>query len=88
MTHHRHLLLASLLLLGACAAGTNLDESGNLVELPEGLAELAGPGQNLRAVQIMPEDGCYWYRHENPVETTYLPLLTADGRPICSRAPS
>ncbi|GAB4263799.1 MAG: hypothetical protein Kow0013_10540 [Pararhodobacter sp.] len=83
--HHRGLLLASLVVLGACAGGLELDESGNLVELPEGLAEMAAPGQNLRAVQIMPEDGCYWYRHENPVEVTYLPLRTVDGRPICSR---
>jgi hypothetical protein len=34
----------------------------------------------------MPEDGCYWYRYVGPVETTYLPLRTIEGRPICTRA--
>jgi hypothetical protein len=30
-------------------------------------------------------DGCYWYRYAGPVEITYLPLLTRDGRMICTR---
>jgi hypothetical protein len=30
-------------------------------------------------------DGCYWYRHIGPVETTMLPLLTVEGRPICTQ---
>lgn len=88
MFFHRGLAVASLLILGACVstASDNLDENGFIVELPEGLAAVAAPGQNLRAVRIMPEDGCYWYQHVNVVEATMLPLLTVDGRQICTRA--
>lgn len=45
--------------------------------------ELAGPGQNLATARLRPEDGCYWYEHSGPVETTLLPLRTARGNPIC-----
>jgi hypothetical protein len=61
-------------------------ESGFLKELPEGVAALAAPYQNLQEVVLMPEDGCYWYRHVGPVETTMLPLRTVAGRPICTQA--
>ena len=37
-----------------------------------------------RFLQELPEDGCYWYEHVGPVETTMLPLRTAEGRPICT----
>ncbi|MFD2855951.1 hypothetical protein ACFSZS_15885 [Seohaeicola zhoushanensis] len=46
---------------------------------------MAAPGQDLQDVRVFPEDGCYWYRYVGPVETTYLPLRTRDGRPICTR---
>jgi len=90
MFRNRSVVIASLLLLSACAAPVTdaADASPYLQELPPGLAEMAGPDQNLSQVLIMPEDGCYWYAHVNIVETTYLPLRTADGRPICSRAQS
>lgn len=89
MTYSRSLSAAALLLLlSACAAPSEPGPGGPnfLEELPEGLAEVAAPDQNLRAVIIAPEDGCYWYQHVGPIETTFLPLLTRDGRPICSRA--
>ncbi|MCA2010510.1 hypothetical protein [Pararhodobacter sp. CCB-MM2] len=80
-------LLASSLLLSACVSSAPEDSpSPFLSELPEGLAETAGPNQDLSRVRIMPADGCYWYEHQNPVETTFLPLRTNDGRPICARA--
>nr|WP_245759299.1 hypothetical protein [Tranquillimonas alkanivorans] len=60
-------------------------EQGFLEELPQGLAALAAPGQNLQAVRLRPEDGCYWYRYVGPVEITMLPLRTIDGQPICNR---
>jgi len=44
------------------------------------------PRQDLRFVRIDPIDGCYVYRHTGPVETTFLPLRTVNGNPICSRA--
>ena len=81
------LLLSSLLALGACVSTAPEDSpSPFLAELPEGLAEMAAPDQDLTRVRIVPSDGCYWYEHSNPVETTFLPLRTRDGRPICSRA--
>ncbi len=77
-----------LSLAGACTempAASGQGEPGSLEKVPEGLAAIAAPNQDLSAVRIMPEDGCYWYRHVGPVEITYLPLRTTEGRPICTR---
>ncbi|GAB4387471.1 hypothetical protein [Albidovulum sp.] len=77
--------LSALWLLAACAApqGGPDPATGYLTELPEAVAELADPSQNLAAVRLDPADGCYWYRHDGPVESTMLPLRTREGRPIC-----
>jgi hypothetical protein len=80
-------LAVSLMMLSACTApvGRVGDEPSRfLQELPEGVMAIAAPYQNLRAVVLRPEDGCYWYEHVGPVETTMLPLRTAEGRPICT----
>ncbi len=79
--------LALVLTLGACASGTGSDTSRNALieELPEAVRALAAPHQDLTAVRFGPEGRCYWYRHEGPVETTFLPLRTRAGRPICAR---
>lgn len=50
---------------------------------PELLA-MVDPRQNLNAVKIDPADGCFVYQYAGPVETTFLPLRSKDGRPICS----
>ncbi|MBA3909927.1 MAG: hypothetical protein C0524_08565 [Rhodobacter sp.] len=79
----------ALLTLGACAAPINqaIDkETGYLKELPEEVAALAAPYQNLQEVTLRPEDGCYWYRYVGPVETMMLPLRSKAGRPICTQA--
>ncbi|MCZ4351030.1 hypothetical protein O4H61_00735 [Roseovarius aestuarii] len=60
-------------------------EQGFMTNLPESIVAMAGPNQDLTAVRLEPEDGCLWYRHVGPVETTMLPLRTADGRPICTK---
>ncbi|PVH30804.1 hypothetical protein DDE20_01890 [Pararhodobacter oceanensis] len=78
--------LATLIPLAGCVGTGGVTEEGYLTELPEGLADSAAPGQNLTTIRILPEDGCYWYEHVGPVETTILPLRTRDNRPICSRA--
>ncbi len=84
------LLVCTTSLLTACE---NLEGgSGNLsnqvnVGVPEGVAAIAAPYQDLKAVRIDPSDGCYVYRHVGPVETTFLPLRSVDGRPICTRLP-
>ncbi|MGV6802752.1 MAG: hypothetical protein ACWA49_01000 [Ruegeria sp.] len=82
-------LVLALLVVAGCTDTTAMsgdNSPGDLARVPDGVAEIAAPGQDLTAVRIMPEDGCYWYRYVGPVETTYLPLRTIDGRPICARA--
>lgn len=72
--------------LGGCAAtGTGSSATGNL---PEGVVALAGPNQDLSTARLLESDGCYWYSHRGPVETTELPLRTAEGNPICARTQS
>lgn len=79
------LLLPALALLGACAvpAESNIDpDTGYFLQVPEQIAAIAAPGQDLSAVQLR-DDGCYWYRYAGPVETTMLPLRAVGGQPIC-----
>lgn len=72
------LTLLALAVLAACAP-----TSGFLNELPEEVVALAAPNQNLHAVRLLEEDGCYWYEHDGPVERTLLPLMSKRGRHIC-----
>lgn len=67
-------------LLPALFKGTSpVDQStGFLKEVPPQVVLLAAPYQNLQEVILKPEDGCYWYRHVGPVETTMLPLRTTE----------
>ncbi|RKF16208.1 hypothetical protein D6850_01170 [Roseovarius spongiae] len=55
-----------------------------LSTVPENIKEMAAPSQDLTSVRVAPEDGCLWYLYAGPVETTWLPLRTRDGRPICT----
>ncbi|MCA0871404.1 hypothetical protein LCL97_11250 [Seohaeicola saemankumensis] len=55
--------------------------------MPDNIRAIAAPHQDLTAVRIDPADGCYNYRHDGPVEVTYIPLRSVNGNPICSRAP-
>ncbi|NVO21733.1 hypothetical protein HJ526_04535 [Donghicola sp. C2-DW-16] len=79
--------VAPFLMLGlaACATAPKVTEQGYLIEVPEEVRVIAAPYQNLNAIKLNPEDGCYWYQHENAVEYTMLPLRTAGGNPICSQ---
>ena len=58
---------------------------GSSVNVPEELAALAAPNQDLSSVRLL-DDGCYWYQYNGPVESTLLPLRSVDGRPICTSA--
>ncbi len=84
-------LLALSLALAACTEAdmmaSNTVVPGTVRNLPEEIVAMAAPNQNLKSVRIMPEagDGCLWYRYVGPVETTWLPLRTRDGRPICTK---
>lgn len=78
----------AVLVLGACAAErayTSSNENTFIEQLPDPVLAIAAPYQNLQAVKLLPEDGCYWYLHAGPVEATYLPLRTTKGRPICTQ---
>ncbi|MFC3119690.1 hypothetical protein [Jhaorihella thermophila] len=78
-----------LMTLAACAAsmpnGSEVVEPGILKEVPDSVRMLAAPGQDLSTVKIAPEDGCFYYLWNGPVESTFLPLRTAQGNPICTR---
>ena len=81
--------VSALMLLGACTTITPVANGDGqpmpLAQVPEGVVAIAAPNQNLQTVRVQPEDGCYWYQYAGPVETTYLPLRSRDGRPICAR---
>lgn len=71
----------SAILSGCTAAiGTEDTEPGTI---PDQVVALAAPYQDVSTARLLPRDGCYWYLHQGPVETTLLPLRTIDGRPIC-----
>lgn len=80
--------LPACLFLAGCVEpiDNSQDRSIDAARLPDDVRAMAAPGQDLQDVRIRAEDGCYWYRYAGPVETTYLPLRTQDGRPICTRA--
>ncbi len=78
-------LAIGFLALGACTVPINQatdKTTGFLKELPEGVALIAAPYQNLQEVILKPEDGCYWYRHVGPGGTTMLPRRAVRGRPV------
>lgn len=76
---HFILPVLALLALAACEPTTKGSPA------PEAVVAIAGPGQDLNAVTLLEEDGCYWYTYVGPVETTQLPLLSREGRHICTR---
>ena len=86
-----HYMAAAFLFLGACATTVptevSLENPGFIEELPAEVMAVVGPNQDLRRVRVLPEDGCYWFERAGPVETTFLPLNTRDGRQICTRPP-
>ena len=73
------------LALGGCASFGPTGEPGLSADgsVPEEVLAMAAPYQNLGAIEFRPEDGCYWYWHDGPVEMTLLPLRTPAGNPIC-----
>ncbi len=85
------MLFAGMLALGACAGpfdGGTGPEPTLSEDVRTQLRAMAAPYQDLQSVRLRPEDGCYWYRHVGPVETTMLPLRTVEGRPICAQFPA
>ena len=80
------LIPATVLMLGGCStlgSGIGGPDRGQVGDVPDAVAVLAAPGQDLQSVRLLPEDGCYWYQYAGPVETTLLPLRTLEGEKIC-----
>ncbi len=91
MIQPKGFLAGSLILLGlaACEQGPATVAAGPAgVTVPESVSSIAAPYQDLTTARLRPEDGCYWYTHRGPVETTPLPLRTENGSPICTRSGS
>ncbi|MEN8740133.1 MAG: hypothetical protein ABF308_10230 [Phaeobacter gallaeciensis] len=85
MLKQKMMVAVALFLTTGCAiqpTGPNdtADQTGNV---PEAVVAMAAPDQDVATARLVPEDGCYWYEHSGPVETTLLPLRTANGNPIC-----
>lgn len=84
------IVVAMLPLLGACGApavGPGVAaEPVFIAEVPPDVAAMAAPNQDLSNVQLMPEDRCYWYLHEGPVESVMVPLRSLEGDMICLRS--
>ena len=76
------------LILAACDDIPGSSEYRFINPLPENVVNLAAPNQNLDAVRVDPIDGCLVYLYEGPVETTFLPLRSKTGQPICTRTPA
>ena len=82
------IILAIVLINAGCGnmtARTATTETGS-ESLPPELIALAAPGQDVASARLLSEDNCYWYEHRGQVETTLLPLTTAEGRPICMQS--
>ena len=79
------LIGGATMLLASCETSGSGNGAGTVA--PEAVQAIAAPNQDLDHVRIDPVDGCYTYRHVGPVETTFLPLRTTEGSPICSRQP-
>jgi hypothetical protein len=81
------LSLAAMALSGCMTVDGGAND-GVLAKVPEEVLAIADPKQNLGAVRVNPMDGCFEYRHIGPVETTFLPLRSKEGRPICTQKPA
>lgn len=82
------ILGCAAMLLSACEdfqGASGAPGEGFIRELPEEVLAIAATNQDLSAVRINPADGCYVYQYVGPVETTFLPLRTTGGSPICTR---
>ncbi|MBF9043900.1 hypothetical protein HKCCE4037_11220 [Rhodobacterales bacterium HKCCE4037] len=77
------LALGASVALAGCVSTTPAGQFEE--ELPAEVLGLVAPGQDVNSVRLE-SDGCYWYLHRGPVESTYIPLLTRDQRMICVTA--
>lgn len=77
---------AALLTVAGCTAPMETAQRPDRVgNLPANVASMAAPNQDLSTARLLSEDGCYWYEHNGPVETTLVPLRAVGGNPICTQ---
>ena len=77
------IMVATLALAGCAVPSKEDNDPFRIGNVPESVAALAAPDQDLITARLRPEDNCYWYAHSGPVETTLVPLRSAGGNPIC-----
>ena len=77
------IMVATLALAGCAVPLTKNNDPTRIGNVPEAVADLAAPDQDLTTARLRPEDGCYSYEHSGPVETTLVPLRSTGGSPIC-----
>ena len=71
MRIHLGLLLLAAFLLGACSTSIpGAPDTAQNRPLPDAVVAMAATGQDLQSARLLPEDGCYWYLHNGPVEAT------------------
>lgn len=91
MTRTKAMLAGPFVLLGLAACEPMPTIGGTpgaaRVTVPDSVSSIAATHQDLTTARLRAEDGCYWYTHRGPVETTELPLRTVNGNPICVRPP-
>ncbi|WP_081979702.1 hypothetical protein [Pseudooceanicola atlanticus] len=75
--------VATLALAGCAVPPKEGNDPFRIGNIPESVATLAAPDQDLNTARLRSEDNCYWYAHSGPVETTLVPLRSAGGNPIC-----
>lgn len=83
----RTMAIATTLLAAAGCSSRNVDsnlEAMNPYPIPQQVAALAAPGQDLSTATLVAEDDCYWYTREGQVERTFVPLRAANGNHICN----
>jgi hypothetical protein len=78
---------AAMMAVAGCTVPATAPDGGSarVGNLPESVVRLAAPNQDLTTARLLPEDGCYWYQHSGPVETTMVPLRAVGGNPICTK---
>lgn len=78
-------IVTAALALGACSAPSgDPAQTTQISQLPEAVAAMAAPNQDLLSARLVLEDSCYWYLHAGPVETTLVPLRSLRSNPICA----
>ncbi len=83
---HNVMIGTTLLFTAGCAIppSSGSDAANVIGDIPDSVVAMAAPDQDISTARLVPDDGCYWYEHSGPVETTLIPLRTPNGSRICT----